>query len=670
MTLAQALFAPRAVALVGASGDATKNTARPQRFLLKHGYAGRIFPINATRPVVLGLPAFKTLEAVKEEIDHALIMVDDVESALEDCGRKGVPLASVFSDGFADAGEAGAARQARLVARARELGVRLLGPNSMGMINLTGRVALSVNAVLEMDAPPVGATSMVSQSGTMLGTVLSRGAARGQGFSKLLSVGNEADLGVGELVELLAADPETRLILLFLETVRDAARLAAGARAAHAAGKPVVAYKLGRSKLGERLARSHTGALAGEDRALDAYFRACGILRVDMLETLVEIGPLLAGRAPPDPGFSPSRAPRVAVVTTTGGGAASVVDRLGMAGIETVAPGSDAPIVDLTMGRQSAGYAAVLAEMLAYPGCDAVLAVVGSNANSHPQRSVEPILTAASQAGRAARPLAVFLTPQADKALDLLGRAGIAAFRTPEACADAFHAFFAWRTPQKNTEESPPEWPKDIPFKGKLTEFQAMSLFASFGVPVVESAVVHGPDYAHALAYPVALKILSADVAHKSEVGGVVLGIATREEFEGKTRSLAQQGEPLLVQRMEHGLAEAIIGYRDDPVVGPLVMVGAGGILAELYNDVVLRLAPVDEAGAREMVAAVKGFAPLRGFRGLPQGDLEALARALAAFSRLAMLSGRPVREAEANPVMVRDNGVVAVDALAVLKEA
>ena len=665
MNLAQALFAPRAVALVGASGDATKNTARPQRFLLKHGFEGKIFPINATRPVVLDLPAFKTLQEVTEKIDHAFIMVEDVESALEDCGRKGVRLASVFSDGFADAGADGAARQQRLVARARELGVRLLGPNSMGMINLTGRVALSVNAVLEMDAPPAGATSIVSQSGTMLGTVLSRGAARGLGFSKLVSVGNEADLGVGELVELLAADPETRLILLFLETVRDAARLAAGARAAHAAGKPVVAYKLGRSKLGERLARSHTGALAGEDRALDAYFRACGILRVDMLETLIEIGPLLAGRKPPDLNW----APRVAVVTTTGGGAASVVDRLGMAGIETVAPGSDAPIVDLTMGRKAAGYAAVLGEMLAYPDCDAVLAVVGSNAHSHPQRSVEPILAAASQAGRSAKPLAVFLTPQADKALGVLAAAGIAAFRTPETCADAFHVFFSWRSPRKSSDGGALAWSTGIPTTGKLDEMQAMSLFASFGVPVVESAVVHGPDFAHALPYPVALKILSQDIAHKSEAGGVILGIASRAEFESKAKSLARNGEPLLVQRMEAGLAEALIGYRDDPVVGPLVIVGAGGILAELYNDVALRLAPVDEAGAREMIGQVKGFAALRGYRGLPPGDLAALARALAAISRLALVAGRPVREAEANPVIVKAHGVVAVDALAVMKE-
>lgn len=669
--LAQALFSPRSVALVGASGDEAKNTARPQRYLRKHGYAGKIYPINASRKEVLDEKAYPSLAAVPGGIDHAFIMVEDVEAVLEDCGRKRVPVASVFTDGFADTGAEGMARQGRLVARAKELGVRLLGPNSMGMINLPGRVALTVNAVLEMDSPPAGATSIVSQSGTMLGTVLSRGAARGLGFCKMISVGNEADLGVGELVELLAADPETRTILLFLETVRDAARLAAGARAAHAAGKPVVAYKLGRSKLGERLARSHTGALAGEDAALDAYFRDCGIIRVDMLETLIEIGPLLAGRRPPDL----ARAPRVAVVTTTGGGAASVVDRLGTLGIETVAPGSDSPIVDLTMGRKSATYGAVVGELLEFPGCDAVLAVVGSSAQFHPQLAVEPILEAAGGGKRPAKPLAAFLTPHAEKSLAILAAAGIAAFRTPEACADAFRAFFSWRTPRKSGDETPVAWPKDVPRKGNLTEAQALTLFAAFGVPVVEFALAQAPGYAHSLPYPVAAKIVSTEVAHKTEAGGVALGIKDRAELTEKIRGLQQAlpGRPLeevLLQRMEAGLAEAIIGYRDDAVVGPLVMVGAGGTLAELYNDVVLRLAPVDEAEALEMIGQVKGFAMLRGYRGLPPGDLKALARAVAALSRLALAAGRPLREAEANPVIVKPDGAVAVDALAVMREA
>src|SRR5436190_7025326 len=248
MRLAQALFAPRAVALIGASGAASKNAARRQRYLKKHGYAGRVVPVNATRDEVLGERAYRNVADAPIDIDHAFIMVAEVEQALEDCGRKGVPVASIYSNGFADAGIEGIRRQAKLVERARALGIRLLGPNSMGVVDLPGRVALTVNAVLEMDALPAGGTSLISQSGTMLGTLLSRGAARGLGYAKLVSIGNEADLGVGELVELLVADDATRVIALFLETVRDAARLAAAARAAHAAGKPLVAYKLGRSR--------------------------------------------------------------------------------------------------------------------------------------------------------------------------------------------------------------------------------------------------------------------------------------------------------------------------------------------------------------------------------------------------------------------------------------
>ena len=435
MRLAQALFAPRAVALVGASGDARKNTARPQRYLRKHGYAGRIVPINATRDEVLGERAYRRLADAPGEIDHAFIMVEDVESALEDCARKGVAVASIYANGFADAGPPGAEREKRLAARARSLGIRLLGPNSMGVIDLPGRLALTVNGVLEMDAPPPGTTSLISQSGTMLGTLLSRGAARGLGYAKLISVGNEADLGVGELVELLVADDETKVIALFLETVRDAERLAAAARKAHAAGKPIVAYKLGRSALGVELARSHTGALAGADAALDAYFRACGIVRVDLLETLIEMPPLLAGKKP----AGLERPPRISVVTTTGGGAAAVVDRAGLHGIEL------AEMHDLTMAGNAAGYRATLEALLASPECDAVVAAVGSSAQFHPDFAVEPIV----QARRGAKPLAVFLTPHAERSLALLAERGIAAFRTPEACADALAAYFAWRPPRE-----------------------------------------------------------------------------------------------------------------------------------------------------------------------------------------------------------------------------
>ena len=641
MRLAQALFAPRAVALIGASGDPQKNTARPQRYLRKHGYSGRIVPINATRDEVLGERAYRRLADAPGEVEHAFIMVEEVEAALEDCARKGVAVASIYSNGFADAGAAGAERQARLVARSRALGVRLLGPNSMGVVDLPGRLALTVNAVLEADALPAGSTSLISQSGTMLGTLLSRGAARGLGYAKLISVGNEADLGVGELVELLVADADTKVIALFLETVRDAERLASAARKAHAAGKPIVAYKLGRSALGVELARTHTGALAGSDAALDAFFRDCGIVRVDMLESLIEIAPLLRDREP----ARLQRPARVAVVTTTGGGAAAVVDRLGLHGIAL------AGMHDLTMAGNAQGYRATLEQLLASADCDAVLAAVGSSAQFHPEFAVQPIVTAR----RTAKPLVAFLTPHAERSLALLAERGVPAFRTPEACADSLAAFFAWRAPRSKPEIGVRHQFNSDPF----------AMLAALGIPVAENAIVQPPDYAHRVRYPVALKRIG--VAHKTEQGGVALNIRDDAELAQHARRMGD--DRLLVQRMEQGLAEAIVGYRDDPVVGPLVLVGAGGTLAELYRDFAVALAPVDEAEALAMIERVTGLAIVRGYRNLPRGDIAALSRAVAALSRLALMPGRPVHEAEANPVIVKRDGVVAVDALMALKE-
>jgi acyl-CoA synthetase (NDP forming) len=693
MKLADALFAPRAVALIGASADAGKNTARPQRFLRKHGFSGRIVPINPARNEVLGEPAYPSLLEAPGEIDHAFIMVPaaQVEVALEQCAARGVPMATVYSDGFAEMGPEGAQSERRLVARARELGVRLLGPNSIGLVNVANGTALTVNAVLEMDALPLGGTSVVSQSGTIIGTLLSRGAARGLGFAKLVSVGNESDLGVGELVDMLVDDDDTRVILLFLETIRDAGALARAAARAHAAGKPIVAYKLGRSALGEALAHSHTGALAGSDAAVDAYLRRAGIMRVEMLETLIEIAPLVCGRKPPP---VPGRPPRVAVVTTTGGGAASVVDRLGTLGIETLTPDpafiaamkaqgipvKSAPIIDLTLAATADKYRAVLEALLAHPDCDAVLAVVGSSAQFHPELAVKPIVGIA----KSAKPLAVFLAPHAEASLKLLAQASVPAFRTPEACADALSTYLGWRAPRPCDASAAIALSDLIPAgalatSGALDEAQALTLFAALGVPTVAWSIARAPTYSHAIAYPVAAKVLSCDIAHKTEVGGVTLNLGDARAFDASVptmlaavRRAAPEAriEGVLVQSMAHGLAEVIVGYRHDALVGPVVMVGMGGRLAEIYKDISLRCAPVDEAQALEMIAAVKGLALIRGYRGLPRGDTAALARAIAALSRLALVEGQPVLEAEINPLLVRAEGVLALDALVLLRPA
>ena len=693
ISLGQALFAPRTIALVGASGDIAKNTARPQRYLKKHGYTGAIVPINPTRTEILGEPAYPTVAAAQAAlaargiapIEHAYVMApgDAVERAVEDCGACGIPVVSIFSDGFSEIGPAGVARQQHLAARARALGVRLLGPNSMGVVDIPNHISITVNAILEADDLIAGSTSVVSQSGTMLGTLMSRGAARGIGFAKLVSVGNEADLGVGEIVDLLVDDPDTRVITLFLETVRNADRLAAAARRAHAAGKPVVAFKLGRSSLGEALAKSHTGAMAGTDAAVNAWLRDCGILRVDMLETLIEIAPLLAGRAP----VAMQRKLRVAVVTTTGGGAASVVDRLGVLGMDAMAPSpalqqelashgvriSDSPIVDLTMASSAQRYRAVLASLLASPDCDAVLAVVGSSAQFHPDFAVQPIL----DTPWSGKPLAAFLTPHAERSLALLAGKGIAAFRTPEACADALATFFRWAPPRKPLVVAAPG-PMPLEKGAPLDEAAALQLFSALGVPVVASAIALGPDYAHDVPYPLVVKVRSADIPHKTEAGGVLIGIGSRVEFRQRVPMMlaaVRRAQPqaridgVLVQRMEDGLAEVIVGYRHDPMVGPVVMAGIGGILAELYQDIALRMAPVSVEEAAAMLLEVKGLAVVRGFRNLPRGDVAVLAEAVAAFSRLALLPDQPVAEAEINPMIVKEDGVVAVDGLVILKE-
>ena len=687
--LIQALFAPRTVALVGASGDAAKNTARPQRYLKKHGYTGTIVPINPTRDEILGVRAYPSIAAAHAalgQIDHAYVMApgNAVEQAVEDCGACGVAVVSIFSDGFSEIGPEGVARQQRLSARARALGVRLLGPNSMGVVDIPNHISITVNAILEADALPSGSTSVVSQSGTMLGTLMSRGAARGIGFAKLISVGNEADLGIGELVELLVDDADTRVIALFLETIRDAPRLAAAARRAQAAGKPVVAFKLGRSSLGEAMAKSHTGAMAGTDAAIDAWMRDCGIVRVEMLETLIEIAPLLAGRAP----VQLTRKPRVAVVTTTGGGAASVVDRLGVLGMEAMQASptlqqelaghgvrvSDSPIVDLTMASSAARYRAVLASLLASDDCDAVLAVVGSSAQFHPEFAVKPIL----DTPWSAKPLAVFLTPHAEQSLTLLAEKNIAAFRTPEACADALAAFFKWSVPRKPLVGAVLD-AITLPARTQLDEADALALFAALGVPVVASAVATAPAFEHDVPYPLAVKVRSADIPHKTDAGGVLLGIGSRVEFRQRVPAMlsavarahpAAQIDGVLVQRMEAGLAEVIVGFRHDPLVGPVVVAGIGGVLAEIYQDIALRMAPVSEDEAAAMIEEVKGLAVIRGYRNLPRGDVAALARAIAAFSQLALLPGQPIAEAEINPLIVKEDGVVAVDGLMILAKA
>lgn len=688
--LAQSLFAPQTVALVGASGDATKNNSRPQRFLRRHGYTGRIVPINPRHRELFGEAAYPDLRSAPGPIDHAFIMVPaaSVPEVVAQCCELKIPVATIFSAGFAELGGEGLKHQRDMVAMAREGGVRLLGPNCMGLVNVHGKTALSVNAVLERETLRPGPLSVISQSGSTLGTLISRAQARGLGFSKLVSVGNECDLAVGELAELLVDDPDTGAILLFLETFRDSARLAEAAHCAFAAGKPVIAYKLGRSEVGRRAAASHTGAMVGADELATAFFSAHGILRVDMLESLFELPQLVLGRKPP--------AGRcVAVLTGTGGAAAMVADRLGVLGAEVVPPSpalieklrgedlpiNDAPITDIPMGRSEGGaYTAILSALLASDHCDAVVGVIGSS-SQNPQTLVERVFNAQ---GRDGKPLAVFLAPRADDGLLALQQNGIAGFRTPESCADAVNAFLNWRAPVP--QEQPPEVDLQqaetlvASVQGaRLNEHDACALFAALGIPHAQSWIVSDAAECaeRGFEFPVAVKILSPDIAHKTDAGMVELEVASGANLRAAAQRMlnrARDGFPqaridgILVQRMERGLAEVIVGYRRDPEVGPVVMLGAGGVMAEIKRSYCVRLAPVSLAVAAEMVEEVSELAVLRGFRNLPRGDCVALAQAIRAMSLLACLTTRVVTEAEINPLIVKRQagGVVAVDGLVV----
>ncbi len=687
------LFEPKRIALIGASADVTKTTSRPQRFLRKHGFAGEILPVNPSRSEILGEKAYKDLDAIQGDIDHAYILLNGAAaaSALAACGRRGVKVASILAGGFADAGAAGASLQDELSKVVRESGIRLVGPNSIGTVSTDPPVALTANAAFAVDKLRGGKWAVVSQSGSLIGALLSRADARGIGFSRLISVGNEVDLAVGEIADLLVDDPKTEAILLFMETLRDGERLARAARRAHEAGKPVIAYKLGRSDIGQELAKSHTGAIAGSDATFDAFCRRHGIARVSMFESLIDVPMLLANRPS-------SRGKRVAVATTTGGGAAMVVDNMAMAGLDIADPpqalvdwlkplgiaAGEGKLIDLTLaGAKPEIVAGTIERLLADDGNDAAIFVVGSSAQFNPELAVEPLLRFA----KSAKPFAVALTPSAEKSLALLTAAGIPAFRHPESCAEAMALCLLRQAPRPLPRAVEPSTNALGALEaGKVSGFderRAADLFAALGVPMAKSMAV--PDAKRIAAAvgevgaPVALKILSADIAHKTEAGGVALGLpdgqtaaVVARDMERKVKAHAPRAklDGFLIQKMERGLAEVILGFRRDPLVGPTVTVGLGGVLAEIYKDASTRLAPVDEAEAREMIAEVKGLATVRGYRNMPMGDVAALARTIAAFSTLAHKAFAQVAEAEINPLLVKreEEGVVAVDGLVVLR--
>jgi acetate---CoA ligase (ADP-forming) len=729
-SLREALFAPRSIAIIGQSDDPGKTAGRPLRYLRQAGFAGRLFPVNPARDTVLGEPAWPSLAALPEAPDHAYIVTpaDAAVEAAAECARLGVKVATLLADGFTEAGEKGAARVARLHEITEKTGMRIVGPSSLGVVDLRTKALITANAAFDERDLPVGRFFAASHSGSMIGALLSRGKARGIAFAGLISVGNEVDLSLGEICELTLDETGIDGYLLFLETMRNAPALRRFALEAAARGKPVLAYKLGRSAAARELAVTHTGSLAGEDDVASAFLADCGIARVDTLEALIEGLPLLACV----PAAKDSHQRSVGVVTTTGGGATTAIDPLAARGIAIEPPSAPtlarlqragidvqpSRLVDLTLTGTRYDVMKVALDILTTaPEFDLVLCVVGSSARFYPDLAVRPIIDCAGAGPR--KPLAAYLAPEAPDALAALSRAGVPNFRTPEACADAIAAALRRRLPLPLSacgERSPPKAageghpPKallvDSPphsdrlrdptpdqVRGRLSprkrgevddsrhvrlldEIESYELLANLGIACAPSYVL-GSDIRRAptlpFSYPISVKALAAEIAHKSDVGGVALGISDAEALLSAIREIRRSVaehrpgtavDRVLVQPMMAGLGEVLIGYRVDPEAGPLVIVALGGIFTEIYRDRSLRLAPVHRAVAHEMIGEVRGLIPLAGYRGRPKGDLDALADAIVKLSCFADTPN--VLEAEINPLIVRADGegVVAVDAL------
>lgn len=680
---ASAVLNPDRVALVGISDDPEKTAGRPLTFLRRAGFAGEIGLVNPRRAMVQGERAYASLSDLPWRPDHVFILTDAAKAldAFAECQTLGVPVATMLSAGFGEAGEHGAANQARLVELLARGGTRLIGPSSIGVVNLRNGLTLTANAAFAETDLPKGGIFVGSHSGSLIGALVSRGKRKGIGFAGLVSVGGESDLSMGQICAATLDDPEVTSYMLFLETLRGAEELRRFALAAAQRGKPVAAYKLGRSDAAAELAVSHTGSLAGADEVADVFLKDCGIARVESFEGLLEVMPLLehlpAGSAP--------RRGRVGVVTTTGGGAAMAVDQMALRDVDVV-PASDETraklrdmgvepghgrIIDLTLaGTRYEVMKAALDVLRAAPEFDLVLASVGSSARFNPDLAVQPVIDAARGPGA---PVAAFLVPDAPGAARALASAGVPAFQDPETCGDAVAAALHRTRPRRDVALDIGE-----PVAGRvLDEAASYALLASTGLPVAAHVAldVDAPLPDLPFGWPVVAKVLDAAIPHKTDAGGVVLNIAGKDELAAAIASIRArvaertgcQTRRVLVQQMAKGTGEVLLGFRRDPQVGPIVLLAAGGIYTELYCDSTMRLAPVDRESAMQMIAELKYTRILDGFRGRPKGDLEALAGAIMAMSQLALADGPAVEEAEINPLLVLPEGagVLAIDALA-----
>lgn len=686
------LLQPRSVAVIGASADPTKTAGRPVSYLRKHSFAGKIYPVNPKVEAISGLKCYPDVSSLPETPDVAIVLLgaERAHLAVRELAARGTAAAIVLASGYTETGEQGARRQQQLMEAVGAM--RILGPNTIGLVNLTDSIVLSASGALEMEHFPVGSIGVVSQSGGILGALLSRAAARGIGLSKLISTSNEVDLELADFIDVLVDDEATRVIALYVETVRHPAKFRAAALKAARAGKPIVAFKIGRSEAGAQAAVSHTGALAGADRMYDALFRQCGVIRAQTFGDLLDIPAALATRRN-------LRGKRVAILTSTGGAGTLVSDSLGVAGFETPAPDTttaaalralqtgdhaalDRNPIDVTLaGLQPDLLRSAIKILLASPSYDALAIIVGSSGLAMPELmagAIEDCLPLSD------KPVIAYVSPHAPEVAALLTQGGVPAFAAAESCTAALAGMLQvsqWRAAEPQPATTPVSAGELQ--AGSLDEAQAKQLFARFGVPCAREIVVETAGQAERAARQlggrVVLKILSGEITHKSDVGGVAVNV-TPEQIGARLVEMANEVQAkahvrpsrFLVQEMVTGGTELILGMHRDPL-GTAVLLGMGGVTAELFKDTTMRLLPaaggLSRGEALGMAQELKTWPLLDGFRGRPKADTEALVDAIVAFSRMVAQLGDRLVEAEINPVFVlaQGRGVRAADGVVVL---
>ena len=686
-------FSAKGIAVIGASDDVTKIGGRPIQFLLKYGYKGNIYPVNPRGGVIQGLPAYTSVSELPGHADMAVLAVPAPATiqALKECAKVGVRAVVVLSSGFAEAGEQGVLLQSELVAIARRHGIRLLGPNCLGTISVAQGVIASFSIILEQSMPPAGHVGIVSQSGNVGSYAVQNIARRGLGLSHFIATGNEADIDVADGIAALANDAQTHLILCCMETCRDADSLTYALDLARKNNKPVVVLKIGSTDQGQAAAASHTGALASSDAVIDAVFRRYGALRVHSIEALLDIAHaaslLLPGKLPKDN--------RVTLVAASGGFGIMMADATVKAGltlgtlkeqtkarIQAVLPlaGTNNP-VDATAqvsSRPDVLYG-MLAALMEDPSSDVTQIFLSLSLYNPRLRSVYMEALQKIRTNYPERLLVVTSQGPAD-AVRQINDMGIPVFSSIDATAQGLAGLVQMGQLSGVGEAVRYEGVvENLDRQAFRNEYMAKKVLATAGIPVLRETIVTSADQAvqeaRDMGFPVVLKIVSEDIQHKTEVGGVKLNLgdeaAVRMAYEQIMQSVSTHMpdasiDGVLVTPMEKGGAELIMGISKDPVFGSVVMVGTGGIYAEVLQDVVLQAAPVSEPEALEMIRSLKLFPILDGARGQPKADIRAAADTLARLSQFACRYANDVAEIDMNPVLVRPDGqgAIVLDAL------